>query len=1080
MNAVSDGTTYRQGPATASSVTISYDRRSAISISSFADVGSAGTPQTGATSQLTLTLSQAVAAGQIAIADFTPQPSSVTTTDNQNFQITVANPADRRGSQTITLAANAVAESDTYKSGPAESEDRSAIVYYDRRVAIAVESFTVSGTGSSSTVTLRLNRTVPATQVSAADFNPRARVSDIEPDSGSASTYTITTSNPDRSTGSYVLTFNANSIPESNTYRAGPATASTVTIAYDTRIALLVTDFDAPLNTTTGSSTFDLTFNTAIDATELTSTDFTTSIAGTGAITVSPSTGTASSFDITVINPSTGTGTYYLTLAADSIPAGTAHLEGPDTAQNSSAVSYDPRAALTAQFGTWANNVIRLTFSAAIPVTQLTANDFLITTGSLSIRAITSTNSTQFDITVTNPERSSGRNRVTLIANSIDASTTYQRGPIANVQSPEFTFDTRQVVTASWMEPSGLQTENTATLTLTISELIPRGELSTSDFTVTMGSIDAVRPQGAGATVNQFNVIVDQPDDLSGSYTVTLNSGAISGTTTYLAQDQAYTSQSISFDTRTAVSVESFTAPSMDQITARTTLTLTFDRSVPISQLTNADFTFTTGGPSIQTISAGVGNAFMIIVNNPTGQGTYQVKIRMNAIVQTSSTPYLSGPEDEFTSETVTYDRRSRTPTFSLVSSLGGSQDTSTARLVCNVSFSGASGSRVLDLFSEDFEVVAQGTPTINPLSWSISAPSYPYIDPGDVLIITATPSGRTNGTFALRLKANSVRFRLDSRTDEINAPSTAQTSNYITVRRTVQAIIVPTVATARWDNVSGGSSLSGNIIFEGASVTGIGPEDFDVYQGSSRQTGWRITVSTASVSDGQFSLINAQPPAMTNGSYSLRLKRLSVMSDGSTSDNAPASNVNSTAYPVNSDLSEDKYTLRIPLPANSEGAIHISVKSREFYVTGNPSQLGPMTKQYLGTIYYDNLPPFPFIEDVLLPDRLTPDSTGHTDDNAILVKFTVPVKGVSVAAFRLEGMPTVTISNNRIYYSTTDIAATDSGWREGDDATIADQRERYWKIRPLVPAIPGSDPPTAPRGILNIFVRDNVINNDN
>ena len=113
-----------------------------------------------------------------------------------------------------------------------------------------------------------------------------------------------------------------------------------------------------------------------------------------------------------------------------------------------------------------------------------------------------------------------------------------------------------------------------------------------------------------------------------------------------------------------------------------------------------------------------------------------------------------------------------------------------------------------------------------------------------------------------------------------------------------------PAVATAAWSGVSyTGGKLTGTMTFSGADVTNIETSDFEVVDNSSTpvvQTGWTFdALSSSSATAGTGFTVSATPPANRNNSFKLRLKATNVRSGGSSTDNAPAANVDSTAVAV-------------------------------------------------------------------------------------------------------------------------------------------------------------------------------------
>ena len=186
-DAVSTGTTYRQGPTVAfASTEAHYDTRSVITAQWTEPTGI----QTGATSDFTLAFDQPILATELSSADFTftggatfnsVTPTSGTQTD---YTVRVNNPANIAGSYTITLVEDAVENGTAHLEGP-DSDLESSSVSYDTRPVLTVSSFTAPATrqtGTSSTFRITFNQAVPTTEITTADFtasNVSASISSV-------------------------------------------------------------------------------------------------------------------------------------------------------------------------------------------------------------------------------------------------------------------------------------------------------------------------------------------------------------------------------------------------------------------------------------------------------------------------------------------------------------------------------------------------------------------------------------------------------------------------------------------------------------------------------------------------------------------------------------------------------------------------------------------------------------------------------------------------------------------------------------------------------------------------------------
>ena len=156
-----------------------------------------------------------------------------------------------------------------------------------------------------------------------------------------------------------------------------------------------------------------------------------------------------------VANPSAGTGSYTITLAANSISAGTGYRAGPTSAVASTAVYYAQPLPIisvlsfTAPTSSTSNRITSsrstfvLTLNAAIPKTELTSSDFSLSTTQLnipSIRSVTGrgsgTTASIYDIVINNPSMGSGDYLYYLEANSISAGTGYRACLLYTSPSP--------------------------------------------------------------------------------------------------------------------------------------------------------------------------------------------------------------------------------------------------------------------------------------------------------------------------------------------------------------------------------------------------------------------------------------------------------------------------------------------------------------------------------------------------------------------------------------------------------------------------------------------------------------------
>ena len=166
--------------------------------------------------------------------------------------------------------------------------------------------------------------------------------------------------------------------------------------------------------------------------------------------------------------------------------------------------------------------------------------------------------------------------------------------------------------------------------------------------------------------------------------------------------------------------------------------------------------------------------------------------------------------------------------------------------------------------------------------SLSITGISATSVSPDQFVEVTTNLlSVKAEGHFKLRLKANTIKS-LNSGSD--NAPTIDEDSDPIYVNN---AII--------WENVRGGSRLTGDLKFEGQNISGISADDFEVRKGSGGELdddqNWNdITIDNTSgtISSGNSVSITAVPPSNITGSFLLRLKEGSVLRGGASSPSTP------------------------------------------------------------------------------------------------------------------------------------------------------------------------------------------------
>ena len=207
--------------------------------------------------------------------------------------------------------------------------------------------------------------------------------------SGTASVFIIGVTNPTGSNGTYTISIAANSIPTATTYLQGPTTIvnSRTAATYDTRPSVEGTSFTAPATEQTGAtSTFRLVLDRAVPTAQITTGDFSASITTATIASVAGvgvSNNMTATYDVVVNNPSNGSGTYTISLAANAIAATATYAAGPSSAYASTAVSYNT-ITYTGTFGTvnFDGTKLNTTISFSHNVTGIEASDFEIVNAS--------------------------------------------------------------------------------------------------------------------------------------------------------------------------------------------------------------------------------------------------------------------------------------------------------------------------------------------------------------------------------------------------------------------------------------------------------------------------------------------------------------------------------------------------------------------------------------------------------------------------------------------------------------------------------------------------------------------------
>ena len=850
QNAVSTTSSYLQGPTSAYSLgTVIYDTRRAITATWTEPTGT----QTGTTSSLTLTFNHQIPAIQLVSGDFVVSGSlsfiiSPTTGNSATYTITVTHTTNTSSNYTVSLNADAVATGTTYLEGP-DSAATSSSVVYDTRVRVGVSSDTLPSTtqtGATVTATITFDQIIAASALSSSDFTltDGATIA-ISPTTGSQDTYNLTITQPTSGNGTYTISLNANAIPAGTGYLSGPVNPYSLgTVTYDRRSAVGVTSFALKSPSTTSSSTatreFILDFDQDIDADELSSSDFTISNTAVTFNSISPTTGTEDIYTLTVNQPANAHGSYTITLGANAVPdKDNAYKAGPSGTSVTTSTSFDRRTAISVSSallptGSQTGSTITgsITFSLAIPATQLTNNDFTLTGGAaLSLTSVSGSN-TSYSFSITQPTNSSGSYTVSLNQNAISTTNTYLQGPASAYSLGTVTYDTRSAITASWTEPTGTQTGSTSQLTLTLNHSVPATQITSADFTVSDGLSFTISPTtGNSAT---YTITVTHTANTSSDYTITFAANAVGTANTYLqGPTSSVISSTISYDSRERLRVTGSTLPTTtlsNPIRTRTfTGSITFDRSILATQLTSSDFTLGNGITIAISPTTGSQTTYTLTFTQPSNSsGNYSVSLNQNSIP--AGTGYLAGPLSAYSLGTIFYDTRPPVvarATWTNVSYTGGKLQ---GTLTFNERVTGISASDFVILDSEDG---SQG-------DWTFDTPST-TATANIGMTIAATPPSNVVDLFKIRIRGLSV---IGPRATSANSPSAAVTTNSILIDSRP-----PIVATATWSAVSyTGTKLQGTLTFNNP-ITGLSTSDFEIVASDGSTLNWTFDSVSASCS---------------------------------------------------------------------------------------------------------------------------------------------------------------------------------------------------------------------------------------
>ena len=151
------------------------------------------------------------------------------------------------------------------------------------------------------------------------------------------------------------------------------------------------------------------------------------------------------------------------------------------------------------------------------------------------------------------------------------------------------------------------------------------------------------------------------------------------------------------------------------------------------------------------------------------------------------------------------------------------------------------------------------------------------------------------NENLRIRLKARSLRQNLNTN----DVPTTAITSqSFLFDNRTADT------ARPLFNNTTGGLVLQSQLSDDLNDIAGLEAADIEIIDDSDDtvQSGWTVRVSASSANPGVAINVDGIPPTgVTSGSFYFRLKRLSIRTLGSTTNNVPLQNVPSVPRSLSS-----------------------------------------------------------------------------------------------------------------------------------------------------------------------------------
>lgn len=654
------------------------------------------------------------------------------------------------------------------------------------------------------------------------------------------------------------------------------AESSSVTVLVNDNTAPTVSSFSPSGGTDSASRslTFNLVLSESIQG--LTIADFEQS-AGTATCSISSvSASTGTTFTISVSCSTDGT--YQLRFKANSVSDSINN--GPTSASTASTVTIDtavPTATLTSPSASSSTRTLTYSVTFSSSVTGISTADLIKSSGtaSCSTSSVSTSSGTTASFTVTCS--TDGTIVMQLSADSVSRGSA--TGPVNPVTGSLVTIDSSTPAVISFAQSSGTDVATRSlTYDLVFSESIQG--LVTSDFEKASGTATCTISSVSASSGTTFTVAVTCTTD--GTYQLRLKANSVTDGTN---NGPASASSALLVTIDTSVPTASVSSPGATSSSRVLTYIVTF--SANVTGISTSDFSQSSGSASCTTtaVSTTSGSSATFTVTC-SSDGTVVMAFAADAVSRNG----IVGPASAVSSTSVKIDTVA--PTVSSLSN-GTGNGSSSRILIYDLVFSEA----VQGLTTSDFEQ-AGGTASCTVTSVSASTGT----------TFTVTVSCTSDGTYQLRLKANSVSDGTN------NGPGNVSEANSVTVDSVVPTASI-SVASINTDR----TIVDYEVIFS-ENVAGIAASDFI-------KSGGTATCNTVSVNASTGTNFTFTVRCTVGGTIEMKLLANSA-SDGANS--APAQEVvsgtvsvngSTTANQVNTDTSLNSTQITASISSSSSAS---------------------------------------------------------------------------------------------------------------------------------------------------------------